>query len=420
MAVFGAPTTHEDDPERAVRAALAIRDWIAEQPDMHVRIAVHTGEALVRLDARALDGESLVAGDVVNTAARMQAAAPVDGALVGEVTYRATRDAIRYRESEPVQAKGKTNPVPVWIAVEPVARLGVDVATGPATALVGRSRELELLRALLQRVREERSAQLVTLVGVPGIGKSRLVAELAEVVERDEELVAWRQGRCLPYGESVTFWALGEIVKAEAGILETDSPAAAATKLTEAVARLVPDPGEARWVATELRTLVGGLASSGAQRSSGESATAAWRRFLEALAEHRLVVFVFEDLHWADDGLLDFLDELVDWLRTVPALIVGTARPELLERRQSWGGGKANASTISLQPLTEEEIVRLLAGLLEQPLRLAKDQQALLERAGGNPLFAEQYARMLGERGTTAEVPESVHRSILCFFSYKL
>ena len=411
MAVFGAPTAHEDDPERAVRAALAIRDWIAEQPDMQVRIAVHTGEAVVSLDARASEGESLVAGDVVNTAARMQAAAPVGGVLVGEVTYRATRDAIRYRDCEPVQAKGKTDPIPVWIAVEPVARLGVDVVAQHATTLVGRGRELELLRALLQRVREERSAQLVTLVGVPGIGKSRLVAELAEVVDGNEELVVWRQGRCLPYGESVTFWALGEIVKAEAGILETDARAAAETKLTNAVERLVPDPGEARWVAAELRALVG-LSTSGGQRSSGESAAAAWRRFLEALAERRVVVLVFEDLHWADDGLLDFVDDLVDWLRTVPALIVGTARPELLERRPSWGGGKANASTISLQPLTEEEVVRLLAGLLEQPLRLAEDQRALLERAGGNPLFAEQYARMLGERGTTAEVPESVQALI--------
>jgi class 3 adenylate cyclase/tetratricopeptide (TPR) repeat protein len=411
MAVFGAPVAHEDDAERAVRAALAIRDWVAEQPDMQVRIAVHTGEAVVSLDARPVEGEALVAGDVVNTAARVQAAAPVNGVLVGEVTYRATRDAISYRGAEPVQAKGKSEPIPVWAAVEPVARLGVDVTTRPTTALVGRDRELALLRSLLQRVREERSAQLVTLVGVPGIGKSRLVAELAATVEGDEELVTWRQGRCLPYGESVTYWALGEIIKAEAGILETDAPAAAETKLTDAVIRLVSDPSEQRWMVAELRALVG-LAAGAQQRSTAESATAAWRRFLEAVAERRPAVFVLEDLHWADEGLLDFVDDLVDWLRTVPVLIVATARPELLERRQSWGGGKANASSISLQPLTEEEIVRLIAGLLEQPLQLADDQRTLLDRAGGNPLFAEQYARMLGERGTTAALPESVQALI--------
>ncbi len=407
MAVFGAPMAHEDDPERAVRAALAIRDWMAEETDMQVRIAVHTGEAVVSLDARAAEGESLVAGDVVNTAARMQAAAPIDGVLVGEVTYRATRDAIRYRESEPVQAKGKTDPIYVWSAVEPIARLGVDVTSRPTTPLVGRERELELLESLLDRAREERSGQLVTLIGVPGIGKSRLVAELAATVEGDEELVTWRQGRCLPYGDSVTYWALGEIIKAEAGILETDDSDVAEAKLSDAVARLVPDSSEGRWIAAELRALVG-LADRDAQQSSAEAAMAAWRRFLEALAEQRPAVFVFEDLHWADEGLLDFVDELVDWLRTVPALIVGTARPELLERRQSWGGGKANATTISLQPLAEGEIVRLINGLLEQPLQAADDQRALLERAGGNPLFAEQYARMLGERGTTTELPESV------------
>ncbi len=411
MAVFGAPMAHEDDPERAVRAALAIRDWIAEQVDMQVRIAVHTGEAVVSLGARAAEGESLVAGDVVNTAARMQAAAPADDVLVGEVTYRATRDTVRYRDAEPVQAKGKREPIRVWVAVEPVARLGVDVTTHPTTALVGRDRELELLRSLLQRVREERSAQLVTLVGVPGIGKSRLVAELAATVEGEEELVTWRQGRCLPYGESFTYWALGEIVKAEAGILETDAPAVAQTKLTDAVARLVPDPSEGRWVVAELRALVG-LAPGPQPQSTVESATAAWRRFLEAVAERRPSVLVLEDLHWADDGLLDFVDDVVDWLRTVPVLIVATARPELLERRHSWGGGKANASTISLQPLAEDEVVRLVAGLLEQPLQLADDQRALLERAGGNPLFAEQYARMLRERGTAAALPESVQALI--------
>src|SRR5690349_1892236 len=193
MAVFGAPAVHEDDPERAVRAALAIRDWSAARPDLQIRLAVNTGEALVVLGARPEDGEAMVAGDVVNTAARLQAAAPVDGVLVGDETYRATRDAFAYRGVAPVRAKGKSEPVPAWEALEPVSRLGVDRTATSTTALVGRERELELLVSLLARVREDRSAQLVTLVGVPGIGKSRLVRELFKVADREPELITWRQ-----------------------------------------------------------------------------------------------------------------------------------------------------------------------------------------------------------------------------------
>ena len=407
MAVFGAPAAHEDDPERAVRATLAIRDWIAEQPELQVRIAVSTGEALVDVGARPAEGEAMVAGDVVNTAARMQTAAPVNGVLVGEVTYRATRDAIRYRGASPVQAKGKSDPVLAWEAIEPVARFGVDVSQAPPTPLIGRDREVELLRSLLGRVREEHSAQLVTLVGVPGIGKSRLVGELFRFVDDQPELITWRQGRCLPYGESVTYWALGEIVKAEAGILETDTPDQAKGKLHQAVARRVAEANEMRWLEAELGALVG-LTSDGRQAADAGAAMAAWRRFLETLAEAEPAVLVFEDLHWADDGLLDFLDDLVDWLRSVPLLVIGTARPELLERRQAWGGGKANATTISLQPLADDDTARLISTLLERPLQWADEQEALLERAGGNPLFAEQYVRMLVERGTTGALPESV------------
>jgi class 3 adenylate cyclase/tetratricopeptide (TPR) repeat protein len=404
MAVFGAPVAHEDDPERAVRAALAIRDWSAEQADLQVRVAVNTGAALVNLGARPAEGEAMVAGDVVNAAARMQAAAPVNGVLVGAATYRATRDQITYREATAVEAKGKSEPVLVWEAVEPLARFGVGLSERAQTPLVGRARELELVRSVLARVQDERATQLVTLVGVPGIGKSRLVLELLRLVDDEPGLITWRQGRCLPYGESVTFWALGEIVKAEAGILESDSPAEAEQKLDRAVTTLVADATEARWVQSELRALVG-LGGDGA---GSQTAGAAWRRFLEAVADRGPAVLVFEDLHWADDGLLDFLDELVDWLRDAPLLVVATARPELLERRPAWGGGKANATTISLQPLAEEDTVRLISALLERPLQLAHEQRTLLDRAGGNPLFAEQYVRMLSERGTAGELPESV------------
>ncbi len=397
---------HEDDPERAVRAALAIRDWVGEQgDDLQIRIAVTTGEVLVNLGARPEAGEGMASGDVVNTAARLQAAAPVNGILASEMTYRATRHAIEYREREPVQAKGKAEPISVWEALQARARFGVDVVQEVHAPLVGREREVTLLRESLARVREERSPQLVTLVGVPGIGKSRLVYELMQFVEADPELTTWRQGRSLPYGEGVAFWALGEMAKAQASVLETDSAEDAARKLSEAVHQAIPDAKDAGWVTGHFLPLVGagGDAELGADRRS--EAFAAWRRFFEALAEQRPLVLVFEDLHFADKGLLDFIDHLVEWASGVPILVVATARPELLERRAGWGGGKANATTVSLPPLTDEATATLIGALLSRPVLEAQTLSELLTRAGGNALYAEQYARMLLERGEVGELP---------------
>ena len=265
--------------------------------------------------------------------------------------------------------------------------------------LVGRRREVDVLAGALARAREERAPQLVTIVGVPGIGKSRLVFELFHLVENDPDLVRWRHGRCLPYGEGITFWALGEMVKAEAGIAESAAAEEAESKLRTAV--------EDEWVRAHLRPLIGlGSDVSGDRRE----AFAAWRRFFEALAEEGPLVLVFEDLHWADEALLDFVDHLADWATGAPLLIVCTARPELLERRPHWGGGKPNALTISLSPLSDEETARLLGELLDRPLLEADAQAALLVRAGGNPLYAKQYARMLVERGDGADLllPETV------------
>ena len=406
MALFGAPTAHEDDPERAVRAALEIRDWAKEQDDFQVRIAVNTGEALVALGARASEGEGMAAGDVVNTAACLQSAAPVNGVLVGETTYRATSDAIDYREAEPVEAKGKSEPIQVWEALEARSRFGVDLAEARAP-LVGRERELDVLRDALDRARRQRQLQLVTLVGVPGIGKSRLVQELFGLVEAEPDLTTWRQGRSLPYGEGISFWALAEIVKAQAGILESASEEEVIAKLAAATKAVAVDPGEADWMAARMRSLVGLAGADEESVPQGESFSA-WRSYLEGLAEERPVVLVFEDLHWADDGLLDFVDQLVEWARSAPILVLCTARPELLERRPGWGGGKANAQTISLPPLEDEETARLFSSLLETPVLPAETQAELLARAAGNPLYAEQYARMLVERGTAEELPETV------------
>jgi class 3 adenylate cyclase/tetratricopeptide (TPR) repeat protein len=403
VALFGAPVAHEDDPERAVRAGLAIREAIREmneenaELDLHVRIGVNTGEALVTLGARPSEGEGMAAGDVVNTAARLQSAAPVDCVLVGEATHRATANLFEFEDAEPVRAKGKAEPVPAWLAIEARSRFGVDVSRTARTALVGREREVALLGDALARTRAERSPQLVTLVGEPGIGKSRLVFELFQVVDADPELIIWRQGRCLPYGEGVSFWALGEMVKAHAGILETDRDHEAEEKLRRTVADLIEDTDEATWIEGHLRPLVG-LEAAELREDRQADAFAAWRRFLEGLGETNPSVLVFEDLHWADDGLLDFIDHLIDWATGVPLLVLCTARPDLLSRRSRWGGGKTNAVTVSLSPLSEESTARLIGQLLERSVLPAEVQTLLLARSGGNPLYAEEFARLASER----------------------
>jgi class 3 adenylate cyclase len=408
MALFGAPIAHEDDPERAVRSALEIRDFALGE-ELELRVGITTGEALVRLDAQPGAGEGMASGDVVNTAARLQSAAPVNGILADETTFRATRHAVDFDPAPPVEAKGKAEPVPVWRALAAHSRFGVDVAHEARSELVGRERELNAVRDAFDRARHARAPQLLTLVGVPGIGKSRLVFELLRIVDADPELVTWRQGRCLAYGDGVTLWALGEIVKAQAGIVEQDAPVAAAEKLRLAAAEALPE-SDAAWVESHLLALVGLGVEGELGGDHRNEAFAAWRRFLEGLAEQRPLVVVFEDLHWADESLLDFVDELVDWVADVPLLVVATARPELLERRPGWGGGKLNATTLALVPLSDEETALLLGRLLGKPLLEAESQQVLLERAGGNPLYAEQFAELFAERGSTEELqlPETL------------
>jgi len=420
MAVFGAPVSHEDDAERAVRSALRILEAV-EELELEVRAAIATGEAVVSLQARPEQGEGIVAGDVVNTASRLQQAAPVRGLVVGEVTYRATRDAIEYEELEPVTVKGKAEPVPIWRALRARARFGVDAEAAPQTPFVGREHDLALLQDAYARAAREQAVQLVTIGGEPGVGKTRLVAEFRTWLDDQPERIRWRQGRCLPYGEGITFWALGEIVKAQAGILESDSPETAANKLETAVRADVEDESEHDWLASRLAPLVGAPTEAGAAEQS-ESFTA-WRRFLERLAAQRPLVLLFEDLHWADTALFDFLDELVDWASGVPTLVLCTARPELYERNPGWGGGKRNSTTASLSPLTTEETARLLSALLSRAVLPAETQAALLERAGGNPLYAEEFVRMLSDQGVLTDqgelvgngeiaLPETVHALI--------
>src|SRR5690349_14925596 len=315
VALFGAPVAHEDDPERAVRAALAIREWVADESDLHVRLAVNTGEALVALGARPEAGEGMASGDVVNTTARLQSAAPVNGVLVGETTWRATRDRIEYAEHEAVSAKGKAEPIPVWEAVQATSRLGMDLEQRVLTPLVGREHEVGVVFDAFDRAARAREPQLVTLVGVPGIGKSRLVAELFQRIEQMPDLIWWRQGRALPYGSGVSFWAVGEIVKAQAGINENDDAGTVAAKVRESVAEAVDDADERDWISGHLEPLLGLSDEAALDR---QEAFAAWRRYLEGIAESQPLVLVFEDLHWADEGLLDFVDHLSEWASGVP------------------------------------------------------------------------------------------------------
>ncbi len=404
MAVFGAPVAHEDDAERAVRAGLRITEALTELnreregSELAVRVAVNTGEAIVTLGARPEQGEGMVAGDVVNTASRLQQIAPVGSVVVGEDTRRATEKMIDYEPMDAVELKGKAEPIPVWRATQAKSRYIVEVDR-PTTPFIGREAELELLKQAYRRMIRESSVQLVTVTGEPGVGKSRLIGEFFSFVDAEPgEIVHWRHGRCLPYGDGVTFWALGEIVKAQAGILESDGADEADAKLRGAVELVVDEGADRDWLVAQLAPLVGSRPGSTVSSDRAE-AFSAWRTFLEALAAFRPLIMVIEDLHWADDAMIDFVEHLADWVTGVPLLLLCTARPELYERRPGWGGGKRNSTTVALSPLQADEIAALVSSLLNETLLPAETQSALLERAGGNPLYAEEFVRMLTDRG---------------------
>ena len=415
MAVFGAPAAHEDDPERAVRAGLQILEAIAELNEgdpglrLQVRIGVNTGEAVVSLRARPEHGEAIVAGDVVNTAARIQSGAPVNGVAVSAETFRRTERVFTYEPLTPLEAKGKSRPLSIYRAVEARARFGSDLIATSQTHFVGREVEKTLLQGLFDRCARDATVQVVTLVGEPGVGKSRLCAELFHYVDGLDELVRWRQGRCLPYGEGITFWALGELVKSHAGIFESDPPDLAAAKLEQSL----PDVEERDWLKARLLPLVGVDTGEGASR---EESFSAWRRFVESIAADGPAVVVVEDLHWADAALLDFLSHFAEWAEGVPLLLLCTARPELFEKHATWGAGTRNAHTINLSPLSPSETGELVQALLERTVSESV-RETILERAGGNPLYAEEFVRLFADRGfgETGDVlvfPESVQALI--------
>ena len=396
VGVFGVPAAHEDDPERAVRAGLRIVEAAEELEavggaPLRLRVGINTGEALVRLDVNPGSGEGFLTGDAINTASRLQGVAPEMGVAVGVATYEATSVVFDYRELESAAVKGKADPVRVFQPLAPRARFGTDLTRAHTSPFVGREIDLALLKGIFDKTVASESVQLVTVVGEPGLGKSRIVAELFGYIDARRELVTWRQGRCLPYGEGITFWALGEIVKAHAGILESDDPATATAKLDV----VLPEGEERAWFRQRLLPLLGIEASSSAER---EELFTAWRRWLELIAEADPTVLVFEDLHWADDAMLAFLEHLADRAEGVPLMIVGTTRPELYEQHADFGNGLRNTTAISLAPLSPKETARLVSALLDSSVIPAELQQPILERAGGNPLYAEEFVRLVKDK----------------------
>jgi class 3 adenylate cyclase/tetratricopeptide (TPR) repeat protein len=406
LALFGSPKAHEDDPERAIRAGLAVRNAIAdlnaedEWLDLHIRIGIHTGEALVMLGARPSEGEWSAAGDVLNTAARIQSAAPTDGILVGRATYLATKTAFNFREAVPVQAKGKSEPVSVWEVVG--ARDGAAARPHDETPLVGREAELAELESFCDEMLDERRAAIAAIVGSPGIGKSRLLLEL---VRRLEERYDVHWGRCLSYGEGITYWPVIEIFKSAAGIRQSDNRETAAAKLGTFLETLVTeDIDELRTIASALSNLIGIPTTPRGTYTTSEISQAElhWgiRRALQLLAAEQPTAIVVEDLHWAEPTLLELISYITADEAEAPLVLVCTARPELEDVLPGFLRSAAHRRTVELRTLGAKQAAALLADLVGDPALAATPfASALIANAGGNPLFLEETVRMLREEG---------------------
>ena len=394
MAVWGTPTSHEDDAERAVRAALELVSGVRGLgPTVQARAGVLTGEAAVTIGAV---GEGMVAGDMVNTASRLQSVAPEGAVLVGEATMHAASRAIAFEQAADQLLKGKTAPVAAWRALRVVAeRGGRGRAEGLEAPFVGRDDELSLLKDLYHATARDRRVRLVSVTGQGGIGKSRLAWEFLKYIDGLVETVYWHEGRSPSYGSGITFWALGEMVRERARLAEGDDEATTRARIAETVAQWLPDERERRWVEAALLALLGvGEAPPGGQ----DQLFPAWRTFFERIAAAAPVVMVFEDLQWADSGLLAFIDHLAEWSRGVPIYILGLARPEFVEARPDWGAGKRNFTSLALDPLAPDAMRELLAGLVPG---LPDDAASrIIARADGVPLYAVEIVRMLVAQGS--------------------
>ena len=420
MAVWGTPTATEDDAERAVRVAL---DLVAAVPDLHpglqARAGVLTGEAAVTIGA---EGQGMVAGDLVNSASRVQSAADPGTVLVGESTRRASEQAIAYEESGFYDLKGKSEQVALFRALRVVsARQGALKSAGLEAPFVGRDRELKLIKDLFHASADDGRAHLVSVTGIAGIGKSRLAWEFYKYFDGIVDTVWWHRGRCLAYGEGVAYWALADMVRMRCLIGEDEPAESARQKLTATVHEHLLDASERSFVEPRLAHLLG-LEDGAGDR---QELFASWRLFFERLADSNPTVLAFEDLQWADTSLLDFIEYLLEWSRDHPIFVVTLARPELHERRSGWGSAQRNFTSLYLEALSSEAMETLLEGLVPGLPERLRDQ--ILVRAEGVPLYAVETVRMLLDRGLLVEdgpvyrpageiealdVPETLHALI--------
>ncbi|HEY6608888.1 MAG TPA: adenylate/guanylate cyclase domain-containing protein [Candidatus Limnocylindria bacterium] len=393
MAVWGTPVAHEDDAERAVRAALELVDAVRVlAPELQARAGVLTGEAAVTLGAT---NQGMVAGDLVNTSARLQGVAEPGTVLVGEATMRAASLAVVFEEVGETALKGKVTPVPAWRAVRVVAaRGGQQRADALEPPFIGRDEELRLLKDQLHAAGRDQRARLVSITGPGGIGKSRLVWEFEKYVDGLTETIWWHRGRSPSYGEGITFWALGEMVRRRAGLTEDDDDDTTRQRIAESVAQFVSDPAERAMVEPALLALLGVGESPAGGR---DMLFPAWRIYFERISEQATTALVFEDLQWADSGLLDFIDHLLDWSKSRPLLVITLSRPELFDRRPDWGAGRRTFTSLALDPLTDDDIRALLEGVVPglPPATLA----AIVARAEGMPLYAVETVRVLLAEG---------------------
>jgi class 3 adenylate cyclase/tetratricopeptide (TPR) repeat protein len=388
MAVFGIPVLHEDDALRAVRAALEMKERLERLNEglerdrgiaILTRTGLNTGEVVAGDPAT---GQTLVTGDAVNVAARLEQSAQPGEVLIGEATYRLVRDAVTVEPAEPMTVKGKDEPVTAFrlLDVHPEAEA---VRRHLDSPMVGRDRPLSLMKQTFENAADDRACHLFTVIGSPGVGKSRLVYEFVSAIA-DRSTVL--RGRCLPYGAGITYWPVVEMVRQAAAITDEDEVDVAAGKL----AALAPeDDREA--VADRLMQVIGLREAT----APAEEIAWAFRKLLESLAEQRQVVAVFDDIHWGEPTLLDLIDHVAEWSRGAPILLVAIARQELLDVRPGWGGGKHNSTTIQLEPLSEQDCEVLVENLLGRALLPVIAKSKIAEAAEGNPLFVEQVLSML-------------------------
>ncbi|MFG3602005.1 ATP-binding protein [Micromonospora chersina] len=397
MALFGAPVATDNDALRCVRAGLELQRSLARQPagphpPLGFRVGVATGEALVDLAAARDGGQAFVTGDVVNTASRLQGLAPAGGVVVDESTWAATRHEMEYADQPPVTLRGRSAVSRIWLAVR--ARARRDGHTAELTPMVDRDHERGLLVSALHRTVTERTSQLLTVFGPAGVGKSRLLRELARhAANLPGARVTWLIGHCPPFGENVTYAALADIVRSWLGLPDSDDPAAMRERLRDRLGRLA-DPHAVR-----LAEALGPLVGVPGERLTSAETEAAWRRFLLTLAATGPTVLVFEDMHWADETMLSFVEQLGAAARNVPLLVIATARPELRERHPAWTGTISGAMSISVPPMHDGDIDTLYSLLLGHTTLPAEARDPLIEFADGNPLYAQEYARMLLDGG---------------------